>query len=42
MPKNKLRRTMVVLMVAATLVALVGASSSVAFAQVIGGGDPVR
>ena len=37
MPKNKLRRTMVVLMVAATLVALVGASSSVAFAQVIGG-----
>jgi hypothetical protein len=41
MPKNKMRTMVVVLMVAVMLVALVGASS-VAFAQVIGGGDPVR
>ncbi|MDQ5812637.1 MAG: hypothetical protein M3358_18275 [Actinomycetota bacterium] len=37
MPKNKVRTMVVVPMVAVTLVALVGASSSAAFAQVIGG-----
>ena len=38
MPKNRMRRTMVVVpMVAVMLVALVSSSSSAAFAQVIGG-----
>src|SRR3712207_2767009 len=37
MPKNRMRRTMMVPMVAVMLVALVSASSSAAFAQVIGG-----